>query len=105
MHATVRSVIEVAAEGAEDVCLLDTEASPEHLSRGTATHADTMLLIAASITASAAVAGIYASYYLDISTGASVVLAQSAFFALAYLFGPRQGVVSSALRRRSAAWA
>ena len=46
MHATVRSVIEVAADGAEDVCLLDTEASPEHLSRGTATHADTMLLIA-----------------------------------------------------------
>src|SRR3954469_12972 len=46
MHATVRSVIEVAAENAEDVCILDTEASPEHLSRGTAEHAETMLIVA-----------------------------------------------------------
>ena len=37
----MRSVIEVA----EDVCILDTEASPEHLSRGTAEYADTMLAV------------------------------------------------------------
>ena len=41
MHATVRSVIEVA----EDVCILDTEASPEHLARGTARYADAMLAV------------------------------------------------------------
>ncbi|HEX2246650.1 MAG TPA: metal ABC transporter permease, partial [Arthrobacter sp.] len=63
---------------------------------------DTMLLIAASITASAAVAGIYASYYLDISTGASVVLAQSVVFVAAYLFARRNGVVWQWQRRRSA---
>jgi CO dehydrogenase maturation factor len=45
MHATVRSLIQVAAEGAEDVCILDTEASPEHLSRGTAKYADAMLIV------------------------------------------------------------
>ncbi len=45
MHATVRSVIEVASEATEDVCLLDTEASPEHLSRGTARYADAMLTV------------------------------------------------------------
>ncbi len=45
MHATVRSVIEVVGEAAEDVCILDTEASPEHLSRGTARYADAMLTI------------------------------------------------------------
>jgi CO dehydrogenase maturation factor len=45
MHATVRSVIQVAAEAAEDVCILDTEASPEHLSRGTAKYADAMLVV------------------------------------------------------------
>jgi CO dehydrogenase maturation factor len=37
----VRSVIEVA----EDVCILDTEASPEHLARGTARYADAMLAV------------------------------------------------------------
>ena len=45
MHATVRSVIEVASNAAEDICLLDTEASPEHLSRGTARYADAMLIV------------------------------------------------------------
>jgi CO dehydrogenase maturation factor len=45
MHATVRSVIEAAGEGAEDVCILDTEASPEHLSRGTARYADAMFAV------------------------------------------------------------
>ncbi len=43
MHATVRSVIE-AAPG-EDVCILDTEASPEHLSRGTARYADGLVAV------------------------------------------------------------
>ncbi len=45
MHATVRSVIEMASERQQDVCILDTEASPEHLSRGTAQYADAMLLV------------------------------------------------------------
>jgi CO dehydrogenase maturation factor len=45
MHATVRSLIEVASNAAEDICLLDTEASPEHLSRGTARYADAMLAV------------------------------------------------------------
>jgi CO dehydrogenase maturation factor len=45
MHATVRSVIEAASDRTEDVCILDTEASPEHLSRGTAKYADAMLIV------------------------------------------------------------
>ncbi len=45
MHATVRSVIEAAANAPREVCILDTEASPEHLSRGTARYADAMLCV------------------------------------------------------------
>src|SRR5919204_13973 len=45
MHATVRSVIEAASDAHEDVCILDTEASPEHLARGTARYADAMLAV------------------------------------------------------------
>ncbi len=45
MHATVRSVIEAASNRPEDVCILDTEASPEHLSRGTARYADLMVAV------------------------------------------------------------
>lgn len=45
MHATVRSLIESASALEQDVCILDTEASPEHLSRGTARHADAMCVV------------------------------------------------------------
>ena len=45
MHATVRSVIEAASDAPDEVCILDTEASPEHLSRGTAQYAETMAVI------------------------------------------------------------
>jgi CO dehydrogenase maturation factor len=45
MHATVRSVIQAAANSPDEVCLLDTEASPEHLSRGTTRYADAMLCV------------------------------------------------------------
>ena len=41
----MRSVIEAAPSETEDVTILDTEASPEHLSRGTARHADAMLVV------------------------------------------------------------
>ena len=45
MHAAVRSIIEAAPGTPTDICLLDTEASPEHLSRGTAQYADAMLVV------------------------------------------------------------
>ena len=41
----MRSVIEAAGETPGEICLLDTEASPEHLSRGTARYADTLLVV------------------------------------------------------------
>jgi CO dehydrogenase maturation factor len=45
MHATVRSIIGAASDDDSHVTLLDTEASPEHLSRGTAQYADAMLAV------------------------------------------------------------
>lgn len=45
MHATVRSVIEAAGGDEREVCILDTEASPEHLSRGTARYADALYAV------------------------------------------------------------
>lgn len=61
---------------------------------------DRMLVLAVVITATAAVSGVYASYYLDISTGASVVLAQALAFAVVYLAAPRTGLVAQLARRR-----
>jgi manganese transport system permease protein len=54
---------------------------------------DRMIVFSVLVTSLSAVAGIYASYWLDVSTGGAVVLAQATAFALAYLFGARGGVV------------
>lgn len=45
MHATVRELIESASDADADMTVLDTEASPEHLTRGTARYADVMLTV------------------------------------------------------------
>src|SRR5262249_34844555 len=45
MHATVRALIEAAGDDDAEVTVLDTEASPEHLTRGTARYAETMLTV------------------------------------------------------------
>ena len=45
MHATVRAIIGAASDDEHEVCILDTEATPEHLSRGTARYADAMLTV------------------------------------------------------------
>lgn len=60
-----------------------------------------MLAAAASISVLTAVVGIYASYYWDASTGASVVLAQSTVFVLAYVFAPRHGMIARARIRHT----
>jgi manganese/iron transport system permease protein len=60
-----------------------------------------MMLVSAVIGLVSAVLGLYASYYLNISTGGAIVLVATAFFILAFLFAPRDGVVWR-VRRRSA---
>ena len=45
MHATVRTLIDAAPDADSDVTVLDTEASPEHLTRGTARYADTLVAV------------------------------------------------------------
>ena len=62
---------------------------------------DRMLIVAVGITVAAAIAGIYASYYLDISTGAAVVLAQSVAFTAVYLLASPNGLLFQHLRRRA----
>ncbi|MGF0309776.1 metal ABC transporter permease [Rhodococcus sp. IEGM1428] len=59
-----------------------------------------MLVLAPLISVGCALVGIYASFYLDVSSGGSVVLTQGLVFVLAYLLSPSQGIVVRALRQR-----
>jgi ABC-type Mn2+/Zn2+ transport system permease subunit len=57
-----------------------------------------MMLISALIGALSSIIGLYISYYANIVSGSAIVLTATAFFLLAFLFNPRQGV----LRTRNA---
>lgn len=64
-----------------------------------------MLVLAPSISVVCAVVGIYVSFYLDVSSGGTVVLTQGTVFTLAYLFSPTQGIVTRYIRKREVAHA
>ncbi len=52
-----------------------------------------MMLISAAIGAASSLVGLYLSYYLNIVSGSAIVLTATAFFLLAFLFNPRQGLL------------
>lgn len=62
----------------------------------------TMMLVAALLGLLSAVGGLYGSFYLDVASGPAMVLLASAFFAVAFAFAPKRGLVVRKLRRRRA---
>ena len=52
-----------------------------------------MMVVAASIGAFSGIAGLYASFYLNVASGAAVVLVATLIFLLVFLFAPRRGLV------------
>ncbi len=51
-----------------------------------------MILYSALVGALSGVIGLYASYYLNVVSGAAIVLTATAFFLLAFLFAPGRGI-------------
>jgi len=61
-----------------------------------------MMVVSAMVGAVSSLVGLYASYYLNIASGAAVVLTATLCFLLAFLFSPSRGFVWEKLRQRSA---
>lgn len=57
-----------------------------------------MMAIAVAIAAVSAVAGLYLSFYLNLASGASIVLVETILFGVALLAGPRTGLLVRAQR-------
>ena len=74
-HATVSALLADLGEAAGTVTLLDLEASPEHLSRGTARHADVLLLVAEPYYRSLEAVRLQASLAAETSIGRVAVVA------------------------------
>jgi ABC-type Mn2+/Zn2+ transport system permease subunit len=53
----------------------------------------TMMLVAAVVGALSSVAGLYVSFYINVASGAVMVLTATAIFFLVFLFAPKRGVV------------
>ncbi len=60
-----------------------------------------MMLIAAAIGAFSSIAGLYLSFYLNVASGAAVVLIATAVFLLVFLVAPERGAIWALLRARS----
>jgi manganese/iron transport system permease protein len=59
-----------------------------------------MMVVGATVGAVSSVAGLYLSFYVNIASGAAVVLVCTAFFVVAFLFAPSRGAVWNWLRQR-----
>jgi manganese/iron transport system permease protein len=53
----------------------------------------TMMLIAALIGAFSSIAGLYVSFYVNVASGAAVVLIATVIFMIVFLFAPARGIV------------
>jgi ABC-type Mn2+/Zn2+ transport system permease subunit len=61
-----------------------------------------LVKIAIAVAIVSAVSGLYLSFYLNVASGASIVLVETLFFALALLFSPKSGWISQRRRVRVA---
>ncbi len=59
-----------------------------------------MLVIAPVVSVIGSVAGLYVSYYADVSPGGAVVLVQGLIFTAVYVASPRYGLVSTRMRSK-----
>lgn len=63
---------------------------------------DKMLLIASGVSVAACVAGAYASYYFDVSTGGTMVLVLGVIFIFTFIASPKYGILSRLFAKRAA---
>ena len=62
-----------------------------------------LLVLSCVFGVTSAVIGLYLSYHLNFASGASIVLVAVSFFALAFLFSPREGLVIKYFKRKKTA--
>jgi manganese/iron transport system permease protein len=58
-----------------------------------------LVALSIAVAASSAIVGLYLSFYLNVASGASIVLVETALFLLALVFSPRRGLLASRARR------
>jgi ABC-type Mn2+/Zn2+ transport system permease subunit len=62
-----------------------------------------MMAVGVALAAISAVLGLYLSFYLNLASGASIVLVETVFFVVALVVGPKTGLLSRAAQRDAVA--
>lgn len=91
--------IVVSLQTVGNVLVLAMLVTPAATARMLTDRLPVMAAISGALGALAGVIGLYLSYHLGIASGASVVLVSTTGFAIAFLFAPKNGVVTSAVAR------
>ncbi len=73
--------------------------APPATARITTNRVSSMMLLSIAWGGMSAVLGLYASYYLNIASGAAIVLVSVLLFFLVFLFSPRHGTIVTTLRK------
>jgi ABC-type Mn2+/Zn2+ transport system permease subunit len=61
-----------------------------------------MVSVAVAVAGASAIAGLYLSFYLNVASGASIVLIETALFLVALAISPRRGLIARRRRRLAA---
>jgi ABC-type Mn2+/Zn2+ transport system permease subunit len=92
--------IVVSLQTVGNILVLALLVTPAATARLLTVHLPSMLAVSALIGAVAGVVGLYGSYYLGVSSGASVVLVATAIFVVAFLFAPGTGAITARVAQR-----
>ncbi len=94
---TLTIVISLQAVG--NILILAMLITPAATARLFVQRFQSLMLLGAAIGAVCGVVGLYASYYLNLASGGTIVLFTTAVFFLCFVFAPRYGVLGSFLHR------
>ena len=92
--------IVISLQTVGNVLVLAMLVTPAAAARLLSTQLVPMIAISAAIGALSGILGLYISYFLGVSSGASIVLVATTIFLLVFLFAPRTGAITTRIARR-----
>ncbi|GAB2477136.1 anchored repeat-type ABC transporter permease subunit [Promicromonospora xylanilytica] len=103
LYVVVAAAIVISVQTIGNVLVLALLVTPAAAARLLTDRLGPMMLLGPTIGGVSALAGLYLSWSLDLPVGGTIVLVATAVFLLAWLFAPRHGVLTRAVRRPGAA--
>lgn len=101
LYVLVALAVVISIQTIGNILVLALLITPAAAARYLTDRIGVMMLLAPAIGGGSAVIGLYLSWSADLPTGGMIVLTATAAFVLAWLFGPRHGIITRTLRRES----